>query len=139
MSDGRNRFQTVTVSNVYILQYVPDGSNLVVLSYVEDLVYWNTSEEIGHWFVDTLDKISHVNLTGYANFCIYIRTSQLKDNYISVNQDRYVNSRVPKTVRHGTSLHRICPKLLIDSIPSRLESQTSVRQPTAKLFGSSPI
>ena len=61
----------------------------------------------------------------------------------------YVNSRVPKTVRHGTILHRICPKLLIDSSPSqlkpidlspsRLASQTSVRRPTAKLFGLSPI
>ena len=50
-----------------------------------------------------------------------------------------VNSHVPKTVRHGTSLHRICPKVLIDLSPSRLESQTSVRQPTAKLFGLSPI
>ena len=61
----------------------------------------------------------------------------------------FVNSRVPKTVRHGTSLHRICPKLLIDSSPirlksidlspSQLEPQTSVCWPTAKLFGSSPI
>ena len=50
-----------------------------------------------------------------------------------------VNYRVPKTVRHGTSLHRICPKLSIDSSPSQLESQTSVRRPTEKLFGSSPI
>ena len=57
-----------------------------------------------------------------------------------------VNFRVPKTVRHGTSLHRICPKLLIDlspsrlesidSSPSRLKSQTSARRPIAKLFGS---
>ena len=31
-----------------------------------------------------------------------------------------VNSRVPKTVRHGTSLHRICPKILIDSSHRRL-------------------
>ena len=30
-----------------------------------------------------------------------------------------VNSCVPKIVRHGTSLHRICPKLLIESSPSR--------------------
>ena len=60
-----------------------------------------------------------------------------------------VNSRVPKTVRHRTSLHIICPKLLIDSSPSRLksidsspsqlESQMSVHQPTAKLFGSITI
>ena len=64
-------------------------------------------------------------------------------------RENIVNSRVPKTVRHGTSLHIICPKLLTDSSPSRLESidsspsqlksQTSVRRPTAKLFGSSPI
>ena len=36
--------------------------------------------------------------------------------------NHFVNYRVPKTVRHGTSLHRICPKLSIDSSPSRLES-----------------
>ena len=50
-----------------------------------------------------------------------------------------VNSRVPKNVRHGTSLHRIYQKRLIDSSPSQLKSQTSIRHPTAKLFGSSPI
>ena len=50
-----------------------------------------------------------------------------------------VNSRAPKTVIHGTSLHRICPKLLIDSSPSQLESPTSVCWPTVKLFGSIPI
>ena len=60
-----------------------------------------------------------------------------------------VNSCVHKTVRHVTSLHRICLKLLIDSSPSQLESidsspswlesQTSVHRPTAKLFVSSPI
>ena len=50
-----------------------------------------------------------------------------------------VNYRVPKTVRHGTSLQRIFPKMFIDSSPSQLESQTSVRQVTVKLFGSSSI
>ena len=29
-----------------------------------------------------------------------------------LESDRAVNSRVPTTVRHGSSLHRICPKLL---------------------------
>ena len=37
-------------------------------------------------------------------------------NHVSI-----FNSRVPKTVRYGTSLHRICPKLLIDSSPIRLD------------------
>ena len=58
-------------------------------------------------------------------------------------------SMFPKLWDTKTSLHIICPKLLIALIPSqlewiylspsRLESQTSVRQPTAKIFGSSPI
>ena len=30
------------------------ASKLVVLSYVDDCEYWNTSEELGKWFVDTL-------------------------------------------------------------------------------------
>ena len=61
----------------------------------------------------------------------------------------HVNSHVPKTVRYETSLHRIFPKLLINSNPSKLESidlspsqlesQTSVCRPTEKLFSSSPI
>ena len=60
------------------------------------------------------------------------------------------NYRVSKTVRHGSSLHIICPKLLtrvpdvclstdsetIDLSPSRLEYQMSVLRPTLKLFGS---
>ena len=52
--------------------------------------------------------------------------------------DPPVNSRVPKTARHGIHLHRICPKLLIDLIPNRLKSQASIRWLTRKLFGSSP-
>ena len=71
---------------------------------------------------------------------------------IKKHGERAVNSCVPTTVRHISSLHRICPKILnrvpyvcpltdsetIESSPSRLKSQTYVRRPTLKLFGSSP-
>ena len=39
-------------------KYAPDGSKIVVLSYVEDCVYWYTNEDLGKWFVDTLGKRS---------------------------------------------------------------------------------
>ena len=39
-------------------KYVSDGSNVFVLSYVNDCVYWYKSEALGKWFVDTLGKIS---------------------------------------------------------------------------------
>ena len=42
-------------------KHAPDGSKIVVLSYVDDCVYWYTNDDIGKWFVDTLGKRFHVN------------------------------------------------------------------------------
>ena len=67
-----------------------------MLFYVNDSLYWYTSEELGKWFVDTLVKIFHVNFLGYSHFFISIRVSQLKYRYISVDQDRYDISVVEK-------------------------------------------
>ena len=36
------------------------GSELVVLSYVDDYLYWYTSEELGKLFMDTIENIFHV-------------------------------------------------------------------------------
>ena len=72
----------------------------------------------------------------------YLHTSEQLVQYDIAHILRgFVNSRVPKTVRHGSSFHRICLKLLtrfpdvclstnaetIDSSPTKLKSQTSVR------------
>ena len=42
-------------------KYAPYGSKNVVLSYVDDRVYWYTNEDIRKWVVDTLGKRFHVN------------------------------------------------------------------------------
>ena len=39
-------------------KYAPDGSITVVLYYVDDYVYWYTNEDLGKWFVDTLEENS---------------------------------------------------------------------------------
>ena len=49
-------------------KYALDGSKIVVLSYVDDCVYWYTNEDTGKWFVDTLGKRYHVKLLGYAHW-----------------------------------------------------------------------
>ena len=77
-------------------KYAPDESKTVVLSYVDDYIYWYTNEDLGKWFEDTLGKILHVNLLGYAHWFMSIRISQMKDHSISVDQDRYVTSIVAK-------------------------------------------
>ena len=41
-------------------KYAPDGSKIVVLSYVDDCVYWYTNEAHAKWFVDTLGNRFHV-------------------------------------------------------------------------------
>ena len=51
-------------------KYAPDGSKIVVLSYVDDCVYWYTNEDLGKCFVDTLGKRFHVNFLGYAHWFI---------------------------------------------------------------------
>ena len=67
-------------------KYAPDGSKIVVLSYVDDCVYWYTNEDLGKCFVDTLGKRFHVNFLGFAHWFISIRISQLKDHSISLDQ-----------------------------------------------------
>ena len=77
-------------------KYAPDGSKIVVLSYVDDCVYWYTNEDLRKWFVDTLGKIFHVNFLEYAHWFIIFRIYQLKDHSISVDQARYDTSIVEK-------------------------------------------
>ena len=48
-------------------KHAPNGSKIVVLSYVDDCVFWYINEDIGKWFVDTLGKIFHVKFLGYAH------------------------------------------------------------------------
>ena len=77
-------------------KYATYGSKVVVLSYVDDCVYWYTNEYLGKWFVDTLGKRFHVNFLGYANWLMSIRIYQMKDNSISADQARYDTSIVAK-------------------------------------------
>ena len=83
-SSKQSRFQM----SVYH-KYDPDGSNLVVLYYDYDCVYWYTYKELWKWFVDTLGNRFHVKFIGYEHRFMYIRISQLKDCYILVYQSRY--------------------------------------------------
>ena len=66
-------------------KYAPDGSKMVVLSYVDDYVYYYNYEAPWKWFVDTLGKGFHVEFLGYAHWFMSIRISQMKDHSISMD------------------------------------------------------
>ena len=83
-------------------KYAPYGPKHFFLSYVDDCIYWYASKGIGKWFVDTLWKIFHVNLLGYAHWFMSIRISQLKDHSISVDQAIYATSIVEKYLHTDT-------------------------------------
>ena len=92
-------------------KYAPYGSKIVVLSYVDDCVYWYTNEDIGKWFVDTLGKRFHVSFLAYSHWFMSIIISQMRDHSISVNQARYATSIVAKyldtaTVKVSTKFYR---------------------------------
>ena len=76
-----------------LYKYAPYEKN-VVLSYVDDCVYWYNFEALGKYFLDTLGKILHVNFLGYAHWFMSIIISQIKDHYISVDQARCATSIV---------------------------------------------
>ena len=112
-------------------KYAPDVSKIVVLSYVDDFIYWYTNEDLGKWFFDTLGKILYVNFLGYAHWFMSIRISQLKDNSISVHQARYATSIVAKyldtaTVKVSTTFYRT--KLPADMIFTKEDVSTSDEQ-----------
>ena len=65
--------------------YTPYVIKIVVLSYVNDCVYWYNYEAIRQWFFDALGKIFHVNFLGYAHWFMSIKISQMKDCSISVD------------------------------------------------------
>ena len=83
-------------------KYTPDGTYIVVLSYVDDFVYWYTSEALGGGIVDTLGKIFHVKFLGYSHWFMSIRIPQMKDHSISVYQDRYSTYIVAKYLDTAT-------------------------------------
>ena len=92
--------------------YAPDGSKLFVLSYVDDCVYWCTSEKLGKCFVDTLGNRFHVKFLGYAHWFVSISISQLRDHYISVDHVMYDTSTIAKyldtaTVKENSKSHNI--------------------------------
>ena len=48
------------------------GERIVVLSYVDDCVYYHTSEDLGRWFVEALGKRYNVNFLGHAHWLMSI-------------------------------------------------------------------
>ena len=104
-------------------KYAPDGSKIVVLSYVDDCVYWYTNEDIGKWFVDTLGKRFHVNFLGFAHWFMSIRISQLKDHSISVDQARYATSIVAKYL--DTATVKVSNKFYKTKLPSDMINQVN--------------
>ena len=92
-------------------KYSADGSKLVGLSYVDNCLYWYTFEELGKWFWDTLEKRFHVNFIGYVPWFMSISISQLKNNYISQEQNRYATSVVANyqdtaTIKENSKCHK---------------------------------
>ena len=96
--------------------YALDGTNIVVLYYVDDFVYWYTSEAPGRFFVDTLRKIFHVKFLGYAHWLMSIRISHMNNSSFSVYQAIYDNHIVAKNV--DTATVKASTKLYKTTLPS---------------------
>ena len=63
-----------------------------------------------------MGKRFHVKFLGYAHWFMSIRISQLKDNYISLDQARYATSIVEKTL--DTATVKVSTKFYKTTLPS---------------------
>ena len=97
-------------------KYASDRSNVFVLSYVDDCVYWYTNEDLVKWFVDTSGKRFHANFLGYAHWFMSIRIFQKKDHSISVDKARYATSIVAKYL--DTATVKVSKKFYNTTFPS---------------------
>ena len=97
-------------------KYAPDGSKIVVLSYVDDFVYWYKNEDLGKLFVDTLVNRFYVNFLVYAHWFMSIRISQMKDHSIYVDQARYATSIVAKYL--DTAIFKVSTKFYKTTFPA---------------------
>ena len=112
-------------------KYAPNGTKIVVLSYVDNFVYWYTPEALEKWIVDDLGKILHVKFSGYAHRLISIVTYQMKDYSISLDWYVYATSSVVKyldtdTVKAGTKFYNTA--LPSDMIFTKSDTYTSDKQ-----------
>ena len=62
--------------------YAPYGTDIVVLSYVDDCVYWYASEALGKKFLDSIGQRFRVKFLGYSHWFMSIRISQTNCHYI---------------------------------------------------------
>ena len=97
-------------------KYAPYGTIIISLSYVDDCVYFHTSEALGKFFVDNLGKRFHVKFLGYAHWFMSIRISQMKDHSIYVDQARYTTSIVVKYL--DTSIVKVNTKIYNTTLPA---------------------
>ena len=61
-------------------KYAPDVTDIFVLYYADDCIYWYTSESIGKYVLDTTGNRFHVNYLGYVHWFMSIIIYQMKDH-----------------------------------------------------------
>ena len=76
--------------------YASEISRLIMLSYVDDFIYWYKYEDLAKWFVDTILKMVHVNFLGYSHWFMSSSISKLKNCSISAEQARHVTAAMSK-------------------------------------------
>ena len=97
---------------IYIYyRYAPYGFKLFVLYYVDDCVYWYKYEYLVKGFVYTHGNRYHVSFLGYAHCLMSTIISELKDHYISMDQDRYDTAVFATyldttTIKENSKLHK---------------------------------
>ena len=106
-------FEQSTADTTYFIRYYKDGSWIRLIFYVDDLLYFGSSDAVEKEFEQSVSRRFNIDYNGQANWFLQMRIQQYEDFSISIDQTRYtkvlLRKYCPDNAPFGTPKHRNTP------------------------------
>ena len=106
-------FVQSTADTTYFIKYYKDGSWIRLIFYVDDCLYFGSSDAIEKEFEKSVASRFNIDYNGQANWFLQMRIYQYEDFSVSIDQTRYtkvlLRKYCPDNAPFGTPKHRNTP------------------------------
>lgn len=106
-------FEQSTADTTYFIKYNPDGSWIRLIFYVDDCLYYGSTDKAEKDFEKEVAKRFKIEFNGNANWFLQMRIHQYADYSCSIDQYRYTKTILkkycPETAPFGIPPHRATP------------------------------
>ena len=89
-------FLQSTADTTYFVKHYPDGTNLRLIFYVDNLLYFGSNNEVQRCFETSVSSRFRIDLNGDAHWFLQMRIHQFEDYSYSIDQYRYAKNILSK-------------------------------------------